>query len=277
VRLLLGQRPRVVFASNPSLILTYFLLAARLILRFRFVSDAHYTGVVSVSGSHFVQRLLDFVNRRADLVVVTNQAHARHVQSIGGTAFVCPDPLPRLAAAPTKPAPLAQTQRAVLYVCSYDHDEPWAQVFAAAHALAQQGFSVFASGPYERAGLTPGAVPHVTLLGYVDRPTYEAFLRNVDVVLVLTTWPDCLVCGAYEAMAAGKPCVLSRSTTLTGFFTHGTIFTSHDPRDIASAVVEAYGRRDQLGAQIPAWVVAHEAALHERAGALRAAADLPAP
>jgi glycosyltransferase involved in cell wall biosynthesis len=91
----------------------------------------------------------------------------------------------------------------------------------------------------------------------------------------LTTWQDCLVCGAYEAMAAGKPCVLSRTTALTELFTRGTVFSSHDPHDIARAVVSAYERRSVLASEIAAWTVEHRVATRDRMTALRAAVGLP--
>src|SRR5262245_32941812 len=67
--LLVRLRPEVVFAPNPSLVLAYVLLACRPFLRFRWVSDAHYGGVVS--GNPLIQRLLDFSHKHADLVIVT--------------------------------------------------------------------------------------------------------------------------------------------------------------------------------------------------------------
>jgi glycosyltransferase involved in cell wall biosynthesis len=275
LRLLLRDRPTVVFASNPSLVLTYVMLACRLVLGFRFVSDAHYGGVVAVTGSALLQRFLDFANRRADFVILTTAGHADRVRRLGGRPLVCPDPLPGIRADGAKPPDMAGAEKSALLVCTYEIDEPYAAAFEAARALVVHGFTVFASGSYARVGLAPEAVPHVRLLGFVDRPLYEAYLRHADVVLDFTTWEDCLVCGAYEAMAAGRPCVLSRTAALTELFTHGTEFTSHEPADIVQAVLAAYDRRNALMAQIPDWVRAHETAVRGRAADIRAAVGLP--
>jgi glycosyltransferase involved in cell wall biosynthesis len=269
VRLLLRERPAVVFASNPSLVLTYLLLACRPFIGFRLATDAHYGGVVAVHGGRILQRLLDVANARADLVIVTNPPHADRVRRIGGKAFVCPDPLPDVPQSPVPPQRLLDTAKSVLFICSYEVDEPYAAVFEAARQLAKHGFTLFASGRYARAGLSPEAVPHVVLLGYVDPSTYNAYLRHVDVVLDLTTWEDCLVCGAYEAMAAGKPCVLSRTPSLTAMFTHGTVFSSHDPDAIARAVLSAYEQRGELRSQIGGWVERHDARTRAHVAALR--------
>ena len=274
LRLLLRERPSVVFASNPSLVLTVMLLVCRKLFRFRLASDAHYGGVVAVSGSQLLQRVLDFVNRLADFVIVTNPAHANHVRRLGGQPLECPDPLPELREEAILPAAIAGADKTAFLVCTFEIDEPYGAVFEAARTLAAHGFTVFASGAYQRAGLSPEAVPHVKLLGFVDRRTYEGYLRHSDLVLDFTTWEDCLVCGAYEAMAAGTPCVLSRTTALTGLFDRGAVFSSHDPAEIARSVLEAYERRHALEEQIPAWVSAHDAAIRARTAAIRTAIGL---
>jgi hypothetical protein len=77
-------------------------------------------------------------------------------------------------------------------------------------------------------------------------------------------------------MAAGKPCVLSRTPALTDLFTHGTVFSSHEPRDIAAAILTAYERRAVLATQIAEWRRRHQQSIRDRIAALRAAARLAA-
>jgi hypothetical protein len=268
--LLRDAEPKVVFASNPSLVLTLLLLALRPLFGYQLVSDAHYGGVVSVD-STLLQRILNVANRLANLVIVTTEGHAEMIRKLGGRAFVFPDPLPILPEATRPPAALVGTKRSVLFICSFDKDEPVAEVFSAAELLEAEGFRFFVSGRYSRIGLRPEALPHVTLLGYVDQETYHGFLSNVDVVVDLTTLENCLVCGAYEAMVASRPTVLSRTRSLTAMFTAGTVFTSHDPTAIAEAVRQAYARRDELRSTIPRWRKMHIAATFDRAQALWAA------
>jgi len=274
-RVLRSARPEAVFASNPSLVLTLLLLAWRPLLRYRLASDAHYGGIVAVNGGRVVQIVLDFINRVTDLTIVTTDGHADIVHRLGGTALVCPDPLPDLPDEVILPPALASGGPTVLFICSFDRDEPFADVFEAAESLAADGFRIFVSGRYARVGLSPEGVPHVTLLGYVDSATYDGYLRHVDVVLDLTTWEDCLVCGAYEAMAAGRPAVLSTTSALTRLFTAGTVFTGHAPVEIADAVRRAYAQRAALAAAIPGWTAHHVAQTRERMAAIRAAMNVP--
>lgn len=274
LRILRSARPGVVFSSNPSIVLTILLLALRPILGYRFVSDAHFGGVVAM-GAPSLQRVLDAANRRADLVIVTNEGHADQIEGIGGKPFVFPDPLPELPDSVPRPAVLNGTGPSVLFICSFDKDEPVNDVFAAAELLVDEGFRFFVSGRYSRVGLKPETVKHVTLLGYVDLEVYLGLLSHADIILDLTTLENCLVCGAYEAMAATRPAVLSRTASITALFSAGTVFTTHEPAAIANAVREAYARREELRSAIPGWLAQHNESTKARAQELSELLDLP--
>jgi hypothetical protein len=57
---------------------------------------------------------------------------------------------------------------------------------------------------------------------------------------------NCLVCGAYEAVALQKPLVTSDTSALRSYFSAGTVFTRHEPQAIARAVREALAARTTL-------------------------------
>lgn len=116
------EKPQVVFASNPSIVLACILIVARVFFRYRLVSDAHYGGVRACNGSKVFQRALDLCNRSADLVIVTNENHLRYIQKIGGHAIVCEDPLPAISHYRNEEK---LDRRSVLCICSFDVDEPY--------------------------------------------------------------------------------------------------------------------------------------------------------
>lgn len=273
-RFLLRARPSVVCAPNPSLVLTYWLLLLRPLLSYRLVSDAHYGGVVSYDGSRARQRLLNFANRRADIVIVTNPGHERFIRDLGGTPLICPDPLPQL---PSREPASAGTEKRVLFICSFDPDEPYDAVLTAAPLLAARGFRLLVSGNYRKGGLNPATVTDATLLGYVEQSAYYQHVHRADVLLDLTTFQDCLVCGAYEGMAAGKPCVLSGTEALRQYFTHGVVFTSHEPAEIVHAVIEAYDQRERLQREIAPWRERHARHIARQIAAIRAALNVDSP
>lgn len=248
--LLCRERPSVVICQNPSLVLSLLLLGLRRILGFKVGIDAHFGGIEAYNGSEVFQRVLDSCNRSADLVIVTNEEHGRLVRSLGGKAFVCQDPLPDLDIY------RGQTEESpgkIFFICSFDIDEPFREVFRAAEILRPEEFRFFVSGNYRKAGIAPGDFPHVKVLGFVPESEFYGHLFSSQVVVDLTEHENCLVCGAYEALSACKPLVLSRKNALQEYFTGGTVYTDNRAEEIAVAVRRAHAERSKLKEECSRW------------------------
>jgi glycosyltransferase involved in cell wall biosynthesis len=242
------------------------LLRLRRVFDFRLAIDAHFGGVESYNGSDALQAALDSCNRSADLVIVTNPAHAQMVFNLGGRAFVCPDPLPDLS----KFRDAAQEiDRKCFFICSFDIDEPYLEVFKAAESLWNDGFRLVVSGNYSKAGIAPSEYPKVRFLGYVPTSDFYRELFSAQVAIDLTEHENCLLCGAYEAMAAGKPLVLSKKRSLQEYFDRGTVFGSNEAGDIALAIRHAYTHRSQLASDAEEWATKARADMSTRIAELR--------
>jgi glycosyltransferase involved in cell wall biosynthesis len=239
-----------VFAPNPSVVLAYLLLVLRGVFKYTFVIDAHYAGVVAPGGSALFQKALDYCNRWADLVIVTNEEHCKHVEAIGGRPLVCEDPLPDIGKYATV---ASEESKDVFFICSFDIDEPYADVFRAASILQQEGYVFGVSGDFRKAAIRPSDFPHVNFIGYVPEPEFYGRLAESQVVVDLTEQENCLVCGAYEAMMLEKPLVTSRTMALQRYFISGTIFVDHRPLAIAEGVRLAYETRNELRLKIRDW------------------------
>ena len=61
-------------------------------------------------------------------------------------------------------------------------------------------------------------------------------LLSVDVIIDLMTRQDCLAGGAYEAVAAGTPLIVSNSEVLRRQFSSGTLFTDNTSEDLARKI-----------------------------------------
>lgn len=242
------RRPTVVFAQNPSIILIYVLMLLKYLFRYAFVIDAHYVGVVG--SSPLYQWLLDYCNRCADLVIVTNEAHCRHVELVGGRALVCEDPLPDMG---KYARTVGEKSKDVLVIASFGADEPYAITFEAARVLHQEGYVFWVSGNFKKAGINSLDWPYVHFMGYVSATEFYSRLAESQIVVDLTGRENCLVCGAYEAMALEKPLVTSNTIALRGYFTGGTIFVDHEAQDVAAGVRLAYERKRQLQREIRDW------------------------
>lgn len=261
LRILWRERPQVVFAQNPSLILA--LLAAwygRLCGRIT-VIDAHNAGVYPFferKSWHarllrpLMQRLVHHVMRTADLTLVSNASLQAYVESVGGRAFVLPDPLPRFPGF-ARPASVEGDGCRVLFICTWAADEPYLEVIAAAVRL-DPGIQVLITGNSKGREQAYGQPlpPNVTLTGYLPEDEFVHLLHAVDVVMDLTILQDCLVCGAYEAVAAGTPLILSDTRALREYFRRGVVFTANRAEAIAAAIERALAERQRLATEIAA-------------------------
>jgi glycosyltransferase involved in cell wall biosynthesis len=242
--------PAVVFCQNPSLVLAALLLAIRPLFRLSVVVDAHNAGLTPLEGrSRLLGSVARWIQRRADLTIVTNPGLKRLVEANGGSALVLPDRIPEL---PRRTVKERIKRSSVLFVCSFAADEPYDAVLEAAAILAPD-VAVYISGNPKKAGVHQRRLPaNVHLTGYLPDDEYVALLSSVGVVMDLTEREDCLVCGAYEAVAAGQPLILSDTKANREYFDAGCVYTRHSPAAIAAAVVSALSQIAILSAGIQA-------------------------
>ena len=74
------------------------------------------------------------------------------------------------------------------------------------------------------------APPNVHFTGFLADEDYWQLLRSADAIIDLTSKADCLVCGAYEALALGKPMLLSDNTASRELFGEGAVLTDNSTR-----------------------------------------------
>ncbi len=231
------ERPDVLFVQCPSIVLGVWAGLLKRVYRFTLVADLHNEAVQPfVCRARWYLGLVMAIRRLADLSLVSNEALERTVNATGGRAFVLPDPVPvtdgaRVAGARGEGA-------IVLFVCSFAPDEPYVAVIEAARRLPPD-VRVLITGDRRRAVL-PRVVPaNVRFTGFLPQAEYDALLVRAAVIVDLTEMQDCLVCGAYEAVAARTPLVTSDTAVLRRHFAKGTVFTRHDPASIAAAISRA--------------------------------------
>jgi len=260
LRVLVTKRPKLLFVQNPSVVLAATACLYGWMLRARVVVDAHNGALEPLAGgrglSGFVARL---VARRAHLTIVSNPGLVPLVTAHGGRAFTLPDRLPTL---PDVPSRTLAGRRHVMFICTFAADEPYLEVIEAARRLDQDTFVYITGNPrHRRDDLLRQAPPNVVFTGFLPEADYVALLRSVDAVIDLTTRDDCLVCGAYEGVAAGQPLILSDTAATRAYFSRGVRYTDNSSADIAMAVRETLIAGDtmrravrELRAQMtPAW------------------------
>jgi glycosyltransferase involved in cell wall biosynthesis len=244
---LLRRRPDVVFIQCPSVLLGVWAVLLKAVFRFVLVADLHNEAVEPYNYSFAAYRkALAWIGRSADVCLVTNDALKRIVERGGGHAFVLPDKVPDLAPAAD---PGASRAPRVVFVCSYAPDEPYLELIEAA-TLLDPAVTVYVTGDHRRLPATIQVPSNVRLTGYLSEHDYEHLLRGADIVVDLTAMENCLVCGAYEAVAVERPLVTSDTRALRAYFNRGTVYTAHTAQSLASAIRYALRERLRLAAEM---------------------------
>lgn len=247
IGLLRRHRPEILFVQNPSLALSLLALIARRPFGYYLVVDAHNEGVRPFDRPG---RVAGWLTRRilsgAGTTIVTNDALAKDVSAIGGRPVVLPDSLPVPRDVPATDD-AANDSPDVAVIATFRPDEPIAAIMTAAAKMPEMRFAF--SGDSARFHKTGIQLPdNVRLTGFLPEQAYWELLAQAAVVCDLTLKPDCLVCGAYEALAVGKPMVLSDNPATREIFGPAAILTGSDPDAIADALRYALEQRETLAA-----------------------------
>jgi len=243
IRVLARDRPAVVAVQNPSIVLAWLAVLLRRVLRFRLIVDAHSSGIHPLGDrSRFLRAVSRRIQRSADLTLVTTGNLKRIVEENRGRAFVLPDKLPE----PGAPAPvLLPGRKNIVCICSFAEDEPYREVLASGRLL-DHDIVIHMTGRHE-GRVRPQDVPaNVRLLGFVPEAAYWSHLRSADFVMDLTRREECLVCGAYEGLALGKPLILSDTKALRSYFSKGCVYVSPNAASIAEGIRSAMDREGEL-------------------------------
>lgn len=248
IKILYKKRPLLIFCQNPSIVLSLFLVLVKDITKSKVIVDAHNSGIFPAEGNSRILMLFSrFIQRRANMVIVTNDGLKRHVLKNGGSAFVLEDKIPLIQ----KRQPVSLEGRInILYICSFSEDEPFETVFQAAAGLPAD-LAIYVSGDYKKLSQKTLPVPdQIHFTGYIPTEEFEQLLCSVDCTMDLTNREDCLVCGAYESLAAGKPMILSDTRALRRYFDRGVVYTLHTTESIRDAIFQFLRERADLENQV---------------------------
>jgi glycosyltransferase involved in cell wall biosynthesis len=246
IALLRRYKPDILFVQNPSLVLTVLAILTRRPFGYYLVVDGHNEGVRPFDRpGPLVRRLTRRLLKSADATIVTNAALAEDVKTAGGRPHILPDGLP---AVPPGTVGHETSVPHVVVIASFRQDEPIPAILAAAAMMPEVRFSF--TGDARRLQHREEDLPvNVRLTGFLPDASYWQLLASASVICDLNRKPDCLVCGAYEGLAAGKAMVLSDNPPTREIFGPASILTGPQPEEIAAALREALARRTHLEAE----------------------------
>lgn len=231
-RILRRERPDVVFVMTPPLFaaLPAFLYAWR--HGGRVVLDAHSAAFMHPRWRH-LQWLQRWLCRRAATTIVHNAHLAEVVRAAGAVPTIVPDvPVEYAEIEPfSRPADFT-----VVAVCSFNYDEPIAEMLAAASLTPDIQFYMTGNPKHLSAELKSKMPSNVQLTGFVSTAAFGGLLTSADAVLTLTTRDHTMLRGAYEAIYQGTPVVVSDWPILREFFSDGAQHVDNTPAGIAAAL-----------------------------------------
>ena len=173
---------------------------------------------------------------------MTNEEMKNLVETNGGKAVILPDRIPKVPL--VEPVKL-RGRKVIAYICTFSEDEPYEEVIEAAGFL-EADIVVYITGNH-RDRIDMGLLPsNVELTGFIDEQAYWSLLASADAVMVLTTRDGCLVCGAYETVALGRPLILSDTKVLRSYFNRGSVYVTPDSRSISEGIRETLKKKDEL-------------------------------
>lgn len=246
LKIIIRRRPQYVFAQNPSVVLASLAVMCSKIFRFTLIIDAHNAGI-NYDGKY--NTIINFLNgiivKSSAFTIVTNEDIAELVTEQGGTPLILPDPLPSLpenCSLSFDISPIASIDKRLTALCitSWGDDEPIEALIAATKKYAGS-IQFFFTGNWRKAkfNISHKALPtNVHLMGFVEEHVYFSLLAECDFTIDLTTRQDCLVCGAYESVAAGKPMVLSDTKPQRDYFNKGAVFSKTSVSGIQEGIAE---------------------------------------
>lgn len=191
--------------------------------------------------------------RACTAVLVTNPENRQFAERrLRVRAFVLPDPLPNapLSAAHAASVSFNPSRHAgpVVFVCSFAWDEPIELMEATSRLLPRDIAIAFTGDSRALSRATRGRLAALgRLTGFLSDPEYWQLLRAAGAIVVLTTEPACLPCGAYEAIAVGRRPVLLADERARAVFRELAIFAAPEPASVAQAIATARGPAGRLG------------------------------
>jgi glycosyltransferase involved in cell wall biosynthesis len=183
----------------------------------------------------FLMIISRWLQKKAVITIVTNQGLRNIVNLNSGRAICLPDALPDL---PSMYHENLGGKTNIVFICTFGKDEPYNEVFSAASKI-NRDITIYVTGKYSGKVNTLDLPLNIKLLNYLPEQSYWNLLFSCNIIMDLTTRENCLVCGAYEGIAIGKPLILSNTNTIRSYFKKGCIYVNSDADSIANGITIA--------------------------------------
>jgi hypothetical protein len=243
------NKPKILFVQNPSIILAFLACLLRNIYSYKLIVDAHNASIIPegliLSKFYF---LYNYVQKEADMTILTNNKLAEIVNNNGGNPFVLQDKIPEPSNLKIKEL---KGKYNLIYICTFEKDEPYEEVILAAKKLSSD-IIIYITGNFRKCNfqIVKLAPENIIFTGFLSDKDYWDILYSADFILDLTKRDNCLVCGAYESVSVERPMILSDTEALRSYFSKGAIFTDNSAESICSSITYGISKQNELKREI---------------------------
>ena len=231
-RLLRRDKPQAVFVMAPPIIAAMPAWLYGKLTGTPYVIDAHTAAFLHPRWRR-LQWLQRAISRGAATTIVTNDHLAQDLRAAGAHVTIVRDVPVQFPA--LEPFP-RDDRFTVAAICSFNDDEPVAEIFQAARQVPEVRFFVTGNAKRLSPALLGQVPPNMTLTGFIPDAQYGHLVTNADVILTLTTRNHTMLRGAYEAIYQGTPVIVSDWPLLRSAFDQGAIHVDNSAGAIAAAV-----------------------------------------
>jgi glycosyltransferase involved in cell wall biosynthesis len=245
LKALKSEKTDFVFVQNPPI---YSLFPVFLYAKWygkNYIIDSH-TGTFIVEKIH--HHLFFLMHRYFSKFACALLLHNEDLSHIGkywrAPYFILEDRIPGFEISQTKREEKESFNLVV--ICSYSSDEPIAEILQASQKLHDIHFYLTGDFRKLRRDLRNTDSSSITFTGYLEERKYIKLLQDADAIMVLTKRPYTLLCGAYEAVAVGRPLITSNLPLLRRHFNKGTIHVENTAEGIEAGIREGFSRLEHL-------------------------------
>jgi glycosyltransferase involved in cell wall biosynthesis len=126
----------------------------------------------------------------------------------------------------------------LLFICSFDYDEPVRLILETATALPEFTFIITADVKRLPSDLQRAfaACANVRLTGFLSTNAYQSVLCSSRAAVVLTTMPAVQPSGACEALSSNTPLVLTRTSLTKSLFGGWAVLVDNSIESLVTAI-----------------------------------------
>lgn len=245
--ILMKENPDLIICQCPPIQILFPIYCYSKVRKAIFIVDAH-TGAFIGKGLHYpiYVRILRFFLRRAHLTIIPNQDLVDYLLPWKISYFILEDGLPNLEVKPVT----EKLEKMVVLVSGGGSDEPIGEVIKAARLVPEMRIFITGAAQPKKEEKLIQNLANLTFTGFLPESEYLNLLRQAEIIMVLTTRLNTILCGAYEALSLEKPLILSNTKTLHRHFPKGVIPVENTAEGIAQGIKQAFSVLPQLQTEI---------------------------